>query len=78
MKRFVVFIVALLILVFFTSHVKAQQYITLGVPTSLKLIEGYEGHKAAQLAAEEINAKGGVKVGTEKKLLKIEALLAKI
>lgn len=62
--------------VFFLSicPASAQQYITLGVPTSLKLIEGYEGHKAAQLAIEEINAKGGVKVGNEKRLLKIEAL----
>ncbi|HOV90103.1 MAG TPA: hypothetical protein PKW07_05255 [Syntrophorhabdaceae bacterium] len=59
---------------FFTSQIQAQQYITLGVPTSLKLIEGYEGHKAAQLAAEEINAKGGIKVGNEKRLIKIEAL----
>ncbi len=62
--------------IFFLSicPASAQQYITLGVPTSLKLIEGYEGHKAAQLAIEEINAKGGVKVGNEKRLLKIEAL----
>jgi branched-chain amino acid transport system substrate-binding protein len=52
----------------------AQQQIVLGVPTSLKLIEGYEGHKAAQLAVEEINARGGVKVGAEKRLLKVEAL----
>jgi len=58
----------------FASQIKAQQYITLGVPTSLKLIEGYEGHKAAQLAAEEINAKGGIKVGKDKFLIKIEAL----
>jgi hypothetical protein len=40
----------------------------------LKLIEGAEGNKAAILATEEINAKGGVKVGKEKRLLKIESL----
>ena len=57
-----------------TTFVYAQQYITLGVPTSLKLIEGYESQKAAQLAVEEINAKGGVKVGNEKRLLKMETL----
>jgi len=74
MKRFIVFLFVVSALTFFTSSAMAQQYITLGVPTSLKLIEGYEGHKAAQLAVEEINAKGGVKVGTEKRLLKIEAL----
>jgi len=52
----------------------AQQPITLGIPTSLKLIEGAEGNKAAILATEEINAKGGVQVGKEKRLLKTESL----
>ncbi len=73
MKRSVVF----WLLLFFTlvvSPVSAQQYITLGIPTSLKLIEGHEGQKAAQLAVDEINAKGGVSVGKEKRLLKLEAL----
>ncbi len=48
--------------------------ILLGVPTSLKLLEGYESHRAVVLATEEINAKGGVAVGKEKRLLKVEAL----
>lgn len=74
MKKTVLSLVSLLFSVFLAFPVAAQQYITLGIPTSLKLIEGYEGHKAAQLAVEEINAKGGVKVGPEKRLLKIEAL----
>jgi branched-chain amino acid transport system substrate-binding protein len=56
------------------THVSAKEPILLGVPTSLKLIEGAEGNKAAILAMEEINAKGGVKVGKEKRLLKIESL----
>lgn len=74
MKRFHVFAAGFLCLVIFVCPVFAQQYITIGVPTSLKLIEGYEGNKAAQLAVEEINARGGVKVGSEKRLLKIESL----
>jgi branched-chain amino acid transport system substrate-binding protein len=48
--------------------------ITLGVPTSLKLIEGYEGNRAAAVAVEEINARGGVSVGKEKRLLRLESL----
>ena len=63
-----------LVLLSFVSAAGAQQTITLGVPTSLKLIEGAEGNKAAILATEEINAKGGVQVGKEKRLLKIESL----
>lgn len=74
MKRVLLFLTSFLITVVFAFPSVAQQYISLGVPTSLKLIEGYEAHKAAQLAVDEINAKGGVKVGQEKRLLKIEAL----
>ena len=51
-----------------------QQYITLGIPTSLNLLEGKEANLAAWLAIEEINAKGGVKVGNEKRLLRVESL----
>ena len=56
------------------GSVLAADPIILGVPTSLKLIEGAEGNKAVILAAEEINAKGGVKVGGENRPLKIESL----
>ena len=52
----------------------AADPILLGVPTSLKLIEGYESNRAAILAVEEINAKGGVTVGKEKRLFKVESL----
>jgi len=58
----------------FSSFLSAADPIILGVPTSLKLIEGYESHKAVVLAVEEINAKGGVTVGNEKRLFKVEAL----
>jgi branched-chain amino acid transport system substrate-binding protein len=74
MKRIVLCLFFATVLVLTAYSASAQQYITLGVPTSLKLIEGYEGHKAIQLAVEEINARGGVKVGNEKRLLRIEAL----
>jgi branched-chain amino acid transport system substrate-binding protein len=48
--------------------------IVIGVPSSLKMLEASEGLKGIIMAAEEINAKGGVKVGTEKRLLKIESI----
>jgi branched-chain amino acid transport system substrate-binding protein len=70
--RCVLFFVVLLLML--TPYCYGQKYIVIGVPTSLKLINGYEGEKAARLAVEEINGKGGVKVGGKPMLMKIEAL----
>ncbi len=74
MRRTAALFLGACLLVCFTHPAYAQQHITIGVPTSLKLIEGYEANRAAQVAVEEINAKGGVKVGKEKKLLRLESL----
>jgi branched-chain amino acid transport system substrate-binding protein len=74
MRRSIALFLGVFFLAGFAHQSSAQQYIAVGVPTSLKLIEGYEANKAAQLAVEEINAKGGVKVGKEKRLLRLEAL----
>ena len=63
-----------LLLLSFVGVASAQQTITLGIPTSLNLIEGKEANLAARLAIEEINAKGGVKVGNEKRLFKVESI----
>jgi branched-chain amino acid transport system substrate-binding protein len=52
----------------------AQEPILIGVPTSVTFIEGKECLKAVELAVEEINAKGGVKVGDVKRPIKIESL----
>ena len=48
--------------------------IILGVPTSTGFLEGKECLKAVQMAAEEINAKGGVTVGSKKMPFQIESL----
>ena len=74
MKNRIAVIACLLFVILVYPAFAQQHYITIGVPTSLKLIEGYEGSRAAQLAVEEINARGGVRVGSEKRLLKIESL----
>lgn len=52
----------------------AAQPIVIGVPTSTGFLEGKECLNAAQLAVEEINAKGGVAVGNEKRPFKIESI----
>ena len=58
----------------FASTAFSQNYIIVGIPTSLNLIEGKEGNLAARLAVDEINAKGGVKVGNEKRPFKVESI----
>jgi len=66
--------VLLLVPTFFSPsppRVEAADPIVIGVPTSLYTPFGREGLKAVQLAVEEINAKGGVTVGKEKRPLKV-------
>ena len=55
------------------QNVYAAEPIVIGVPTSIGFLEGKESLKAVEMAAEEINAKGGVMVGGEKRLFKVES-----
>jgi branched-chain amino acid transport system substrate-binding protein len=50
----------------------AQDPIVIGLPTSTGFLEGKECLKAVQMAVEEINAKGGVKVGDTRRPFKVE------
>lgn len=52
----------------------AEEPIVVGVPSSLTSIEGRESLKAVQMAVDEINAKGGVKVGNVKRPIKLETM----
>ena len=49
----------------------AAEPIVIGVPTSLGFLEGKESHKEVQMAVGEINARGGVMVGGQKRPFKI-------
>jgi len=51
----------------------AAEPIVIGVPTSLGFMEGKESHKAVQMAVSEINARGGVMVGGQKRPFKVVA-----
>jgi len=53
-----------------SAQLKPGDPIVIGVPTALGAIEGRDGWMAIQMAVEEINAKGGVQVGSTKHLLK--------
>jgi branched-chain amino acid transport system substrate-binding protein len=52
------------------AQLKPGEPIVIGVPTALGSIEGRDGWMAIQMAVDEINAKGGVQVGSTKHLLK--------
>lgn len=75
MKRRIGFMGLFLVLGFvfcFSAH--AAEPIVIGVPTWLTHVDGKESMNTLQMAVDEINAQGGVKVGSEKKLFKIESL----
>jgi branched-chain amino acid transport system substrate-binding protein len=57
-----------------SAEVKKDAAIVLGVPTALGTIEGADSLRAAQLAASEINAAGGVEVGGVKRKLEIVSI----
>lgn len=64
-----VMVISIVFLVNPVPPAKAAEPIVIGVPTALGSIEGKDGWMAVQMAVEEINAKGGVKVGKEKRML---------
>jgi len=59
---------------FIGTAIHAQKPIVIGVPTSLGFLEGKESYKAVQLAVEEINSAGGVKLQGKMRPFKVEAL----
>lgn len=75
-KRFVllsILLCSVLVWIVPVTSLPAAEPIVIGVPTSLGFMEGKESHKAVQLAVSEINAKGGVMVGGQKRPFKVVA-----
>jgi branched-chain amino acid transport system substrate-binding protein len=58
----------------FSFSAYGAEPIVIGVPTSTGFVEGKEGLVVLQMAVDEINAKGGVKVGAEKRKFKVESI----
>ena len=58
----------------FGQLARAADPIIIGVPTSLGFLEGKESHKVVQMAVSEINAKGGVTVAGQKRLLEVSSM----
>jgi len=75
MKRLLIVVAACLVSLTWTIiPAPAADPILVGVPSSLTAIEGKEALKCVEMAVDEINAKGGVKVGNEKRPIKIESI----
>jgi len=77
MKRYVILAMALLavvLLVLPTHAVMAQEPIVLGCPLSTAFLYGWDAERGFTLAAEEINAAGGVNVGGQKRPFKVEVI----
>jgi branched-chain amino acid transport system substrate-binding protein len=68
-------VMALLGLPFLAQQAKAAgKTIVIGAPLATAFLYGWDAEKAIKLAVEEINAKGGVAVGKEKRSFKVEAM----
>jgi branched-chain amino acid transport system substrate-binding protein len=52
----------------------AEKPIVIGAPLSTAFLYGWDAERAIKLAVEEINAKGGVSVGKEKRPFKVEVI----
>jgi branched-chain amino acid transport system substrate-binding protein len=67
-------LIALAALLLTAEQTQAAEPIIIGVPTSLGFLEGKESQKVVQMAVSEINAKGGVTVGGQKRLLEVSSM----
>jgi len=75
MKRGLLFVCVVgLILGLWMNPVQAQKPIVLGCPLSTAFLYGWTAEKGVKLAVEEINAKGGVKVGNETRPFAVEVI----
>jgi branched-chain amino acid transport system substrate-binding protein len=68
------FLVGVFVLVFGFNAKAAEKPIVIGAPLATAFLYGWDAARAITLAAEEINAKGGVTIGKEKRPLKIEVM----
>ena len=74
-RFFTIVVIILAVLVILpTSSALAAKPIILGCPLSTAFLYGWDAERGIKLAVEEINAKGGVTVGGEKRPFKVEVI----
>ena len=76
-KIVAVLVVCLAVLIVSNTPVLAEKPILIGCPLSMAFLYGWDADKAIKLAVEEINAKGGVKVGKEKRPFKVDVIVTR-
>jgi len=69
-----VFLTLTVLSLVFVSPVRAADPIVLGCPLSMAFLYGWAAERGFTLAVEEINAAGGVQVGSEKRPFKMEVI----
>ena len=76
MKKFIVFSILSFFVLFCVPHVTfaAEKPIVIGAPLSTAFLYGWDAERGIKLAAEEINAKGGVTVGGKKRPFAVEVI----
>src|SRR4030067_2122854 len=68
-------LLGLFVLTFAGYHSNAaEKPIVIGSPLATAFLYGWDAERAIKLAVEEINAKGGVTVGKEKRPFKVEVM----
>ncbi len=76
-KSYIIFISILFIVAMMfslNSPVRAEKPIIIGCPLSTGFVYGWDAERSIRLAVEEINAKGGVKVGGKMHPFKVEVI----
>ena len=75
-RYFLVFVVLLAVVLFIfpANRALAEKPIILGCPLSTAFLYGWDAERGFKLAVEEINAKGGVNVGGEKRPFEVEVI----
>ena len=63
-----------MVTIFSATGTHAAEEIILGVATSLTLLEGRESFNAVELAVDEINARGGVRMGDKRLPVRIDSI----
>jgi branched-chain amino acid transport system substrate-binding protein len=73
-RTFLCLLVPAFLLVFGSRAIAAEKPIVIGAPLATAFLYGWDAARAITLATEEINAKGGVTIGKEKRPFKIEIM----
>ncbi len=75
MKKISIILLAIGLMFFVGNGVsQAAKPIVIGCPLPVGFLYGWDAERAIKLAVHEINAKGGVKVGNEKRPFKVEVI----